>query len=163
MTNTVHILVLLEDIVVILALSLILLYLIPVLSVRRFQHANNALILNVFWSVVVGSTFFAVYFSLGYFNVRRLYAPDWCILLFYAYSHAGITVQFAFVTFSVHRYFIIVHHTKAFFKRKRWITICIGCQWVIQCIVALPFVLRKAPVRKSQTDILPSFPPGRRR
>ena len=147
MADLIYIFVLLEDCFVALAAFFILLYLIIVLCVRRLRNVHNALTLNVFCSIIAASTFFSVYFSLNYFDARRLYNPHLCIVLFYAYGLTATAIQFAFVTFSIHRYFSIVHHTKPFFRRKQWIVMCIAGQWLIQCVAAAPFVLRRSPVR----------------
>ncbi|CAF3919654.1 unnamed protein product [Rotaria sordida] len=79
------------------------------------------------------------------FDIRRLYVSRTCTLLFYAYNVAGVAVPFAFVTFSINRLCLIVYHAKPFFKKKRWLIICIVCQWIGEFIISLPSIFRKEP------------------
>ncbi|CAF3537375.1 unnamed protein product [Adineta steineri] len=39
-----------------------------------------------------------------------------------------------------------VYHTKGFFKKKRWIAICIGSQWIAAFVTSLPIVFRQERV-----------------
>ncbi|CAF1386025.1 unnamed protein product [Adineta steineri] len=80
-----------------------------------------------------------------YFELQILFAPNMCILVFYAYNIAGIAIPFAFLTFTVHRFCSIVYHTQPFFKKKRWVGICIASQWIILFVISLPFIFRNGP------------------
>jgi len=83
---------------------------------------------------------------MNYFDPELLFAPNMCIILFYAYNIASIEIPFAFVIFSIHQLCSIVYNTKPLFKTKRWIGICIAIQWIAQLFISLPFILRKEPV-----------------
>ena len=136
-----------ENALIVLAQLIDLIYLVAVLCVRRFQNVNNVLILNVFLAVACSGIFYSLYFTGSYFAEGTLYAPRWCIFLFYAYGVVGVAIQFSFITFSIHRCFTIVYCTRPFFKKQRWVVACIAIQWISQCLVSLPFVLRDPPVR----------------
>ncbi|CAF0849598.1 unnamed protein product [Adineta steineri] len=82
---------------------------------------------------------------MGYFEPQILFAPNMCILLLYAYNIAGIAIPFTFLTFTVHRFCSIVYHTQPFFKKKRWVGICIASQWIILFVISLPFIFRNGP------------------
>jgi hypothetical protein len=81
-----------------------------------------------------------------YFDFQRLFASQTCFLLLFAYNFAGIGIPFSFVTFTVHQFCSIEYHTKPFLKTKRWIAICIASQWIVECIISLPFAFKQGPV-----------------
>jgi hypothetical protein len=116
---------------------------------RRYRHRNNIFILNTCLTTMISCIYFTVYFTMFYFDIQRLYAPDMCNVLFDVHNIASIGIPFAFVTFTVDRFCSIIYHTKDLFKRKRWVAICIASQWISECAVSVPFVLRKERVSVS--------------
>jgi hypothetical protein len=131
-----------------LILFLAFIYSCSILFIRRFHHHNNIFILNICLTIIGTCLYFIIYFTMLYFDLRSLYAPNMCIVLLYAYNIASIGIPFGFLTFSVHRFCSIVYHTKPFFKTKRWMVICIGCQWTSEFIISLPFIFRSGSVSR---------------
>ncbi len=121
-------------------------YSLLILLVRRFHHQNNIFILNMCFNIIGSSIYFIIFHSLFYFAPQRLFIPNTCIFLFYAFNIASIEIPFGFVIFSAHRLCSLVYRTKLFFKTKRWVGICIASQWIVVCVVSLPFVFRKERV-----------------
>jgi hypothetical protein len=117
-----------------------------ILCNRRFHHRNNVFILNMCLTIICTCVYFLIYFTMFYFDLRRLYTPNMCLFLLYTYNIASMEIPFSFVTFSVHRLCSIRYHTKPFFKTKRWVVICIGSQWIGEFVISLPFIFRKASV-----------------
>jgi hypothetical protein len=134
------------DILFTLILFFSLVYSLALLFIRRLYHQNNMFILNICLTIISSCIYFIIYFTMLYFDIQRLYSPRTCILLLYAYNIASIEIPFSFVVFSIHRFCSMVYPAKHFFKTKRWVVICIGSQWITQCVVSLPFVLRKESV-----------------
>jgi hypothetical protein len=121
-------------------------YATTIVFVRRFHNRNNMFILNICCTTMGSCIYFIIYTKMSYFDNARLVTPQSCAILYYAYSIAGIGIPFTFVTFTVHRFCSIVFHTKPLFKTKKWVMICIASQWIGECIISLPFVLRPGPV-----------------
>lgn len=134
------------DILFALILLFAFVYSLFILFIRRFHSHNNVFILNMCFAIIGFCIYFTIYFTMVYFDYRLVYAPNTCIILFYTYNIASIGVQFSFLAFSIHRFWSIVYNTIPFVKTKRWVSICIGSQWIAQCVLSLPFVLRKEQV-----------------
>jgi hypothetical protein len=118
-------------------------YSVLILFIRRFHHHNNIFILNMCIAIIGTCVYFIIYFAMAYFDLQSLFAPHMCILLYYAYNIANIEIPFAFVAFSIHRFCSMKYHANPFFKTKRWVAICIGCQWTAIFLISLPFILRQ--------------------
>jgi hypothetical protein len=131
-----------------LILIIALVYSLFILLIRRFRHRNNIFILNICLAIIGTSVYSIIYLIMGYFDPGRLYATDMCLFLFYTYNIICIGIPFSFVTFAVHRFCSIIYHTKPFFKKKRWVAICIGSQWMGEFVISLPFIFRKESVSK---------------
>ena len=125
---------------------LTLIYAGSVLSVDRFRHFNNMYVLNICLAIAGSAIYFGVYFTMRYYSRENLFAPNLCTFGWYTYALASIEMQFSFITFSVHRFCAVVYHQLAVFKRKIWFATCIITQWLLQCLICLPFVFRAQPV-----------------
>lgn len=133
----------LNGIIVLLAL----IYSATILFVDRFRHVCNLFILNICLSISGSAIFLGIYFTIKYHFKENLFAPDFCILGWLIYALATIDMQFSFISFSLHRYCMVVYHRLTFFKSKTWLVLCIVIQWSFQCVVCLPFIFREKPVR----------------
>ena len=122
-----------------------LLYSCSILFIRRFHHLNNIFILNICISITITWIYFIIYFLVADYEYPR----QICDLLYYAFNIASIEVPFAFVAFSIHRLCSLKYHTKPFFKKQRWVGICIATQWISQFIISLPFFARSERVNIS--------------
>ncbi|UJR14440.1 hypothetical protein I4U23_001437 [Adineta vaga] len=145
MTDISYIFLILQDSLLAIAIFLAILLSISILFIERFRHRNNMIIFNICFTVICCCVYFFIHFTLSYFDPQRLYAQHLCILLFYANNIANISIPFAFVTFTIHRYFFIIYHTKVFFKSRQWVIICIASQWILTFFLSLPFVFRSEP------------------
>ena len=136
-------------IVVLLVLTIIasLVYIIPILFVRRFHTLNNVFTINlsfttiscsIFWLII---TIISTYFSDYHFDSVS------CYLLNFFGLHCTIQVPLTLVEVSVHRLCSIIYHTKPFFKTKRWATLCIISQWMTGIILSLPLLSPNNMVR----------------
>jgi len=146
MVNISYIFLILELSLLALDIFFAFIYATTILFVRRFHNRNNMFILNICCTIMSSCVYFIIYTAMSYFNNARLVTAQSCAILYYAYSIAGIGIPFTFVTFTVHRFCSIVFHTKPLFKTKKWVMICIASQWIGECIISLPFVLRPGPV-----------------
>jgi hypothetical protein len=127
-----------ETILFIVIILFAVIYSIPIIVLTRFHRRNHILTLNVcvatigccaVWlpatkTFVSGSALLR--WKQGYTYIRVLQT------LF------TIQVPFSFVLVSVHRYCSIVYRKKTFFKRKRWILLCIASQWALAVLLSLP-------------------------
>lgn len=119
-----------------LSLFLALLYLCLILFIPRFHTQNNMFILNILVNGILSTIYFALYF----YAVEFRMSPSICTLFHYAFNTASLQVAFAFIAITIHRFCVIVYHTKAFFKTKRWVILCISMQWIFVFILSLAFV-----------------------
>ncbi|UJR16767.1 hypothetical protein I4U23_003667 [Adineta vaga] len=91
---------------------------------------------------MASASFFLIYYLLSAFDVRRMIISEVCLLVYYAYGIASIQVPFAFVTFTVHRFCLILYYTRPFFRTKKWVLVCIAGQWISEFLISLPFIFR---------------------
>jgi len=125
-----------------LSLFLALLYLCLILFIPRFHTQNNMFILNILVNGILSTIYFALYF----YAVEFRMSPSICTLFHYAFNTASLQVAFAFIAITIHRFCVIVYHTKAFFKTKKWTILCISIQWITQSIASVPFIFARRRV-----------------
>lgn len=146
MSNTMSMLIFLNVFFLLLIVIISFIHCIPVLSNRRFQHANNLLIFNL----CITSNCCCLYW-IGYYLTLH-YAPDnlshdsTCSWRFYFQTMTACQVIYSFTIISIHRYFYIVHHTKRYFKSKQWLCLSISIQWIVGLIIPLPIFARNLSV-----------------
>jgi hypothetical protein len=119
----------------------------------RFHHHTNMFILNICVSFLLNAIYFTNYLTMLYFDLGRLFVLQTCNFLFYSYNIASVMTPLSFVNFTIHRYCSIVHYTKPFFKRKRWVVICIVSQFIAELIIASPYLLRIQPVSIAKKNL----------
>ena len=119
-----------------LALFFALLYACLLVFIRHFHTQNNMFILNILINTITSIVYFIIYF----YAVSYEMPASLCILFQYAFNIASMQGPCAFVAFTIHRFCAIVYHTKAFFKTKRWVILCISMQWIFVFILSLAFV-----------------------
>ena len=124
-------------------LFLSLVYSCLILCIPRFRHQSNMFILNFCMNVMTACIYFTIYFYAVYYDMPQ----SLCGLFQYAFNIASVQVPFAFVAFTLHRFCAIVYHTKALFKARKWVAICILTQWVAQFVISLPFIFESYDVR----------------
>jgi hypothetical protein len=131
----------LETILFILIIFIALIYSIPILCIHRFHQPNNIFTLNVCLAVILCCLSWlpttAVFtFTSSYEVIEKIALPFYIMEMLLT-----IQVPFSFVAVSIHRYYFMIYHAKMFFKRKRWIILCIGSQWILGFILTIPNVI----------------------
>lgn len=122
-----------SSIVFTLTAFLALIYSCLILFNRRFHHANNIFILNICINIITCCVYFTTYFQVRFWNM----SIPVCVIFLYCFNIASMQIPFAFLTFTLHRFFSILYYTNGFFKTKRWISLCISIQWISQFIISL--------------------------
>jgi hypothetical protein len=130
-----------------LSILLALIYSLPILIVRRFHHRLNMLTVNICVSIVLSSTYWMGYFIMYQYYINYLYTEITCTFLFYIQTINSCNVPFTFAVLTFNRFCAIVYPGKAFFKTKKFVIICVASQWLVVCLVSLPFKLAIKPVK----------------
>src|SRR2546430_43210 len=78
--------------------------------------------------------------------LNYLFTEQTCTFLFYLQTISSCHVPFSFTILTINRFCSIIYPAKAFFKTKKFVVICIGSHWIVNCIVSLPFAFEIQPV-----------------
>ncbi len=147
MVDATRIIGILQIIVITTIISLTLIYSIPILLLRRFHHRIHVFTINICIAMLCCSIYWLVLIIMTETNVQQFYNAKTCSLVFYAQTMCTLQVPWAFVIISVHRLCCVVYYNKIFFKSKQWISMCVGCQWIIGIVISLPIFIRNQTVR----------------
>jgi len=128
-------------------ISLTLVYSIPLILIRRLRHRLHIFTISVCSAILCCSIYWLVYFVMTETNVQQFYNAKTCSLVFYMETMCTLQVPLAFTAVSIHRLCYVVYYNKFFFKSKRWISMCVVCQWIIGIVLSLPIFIRNGPVR----------------
>ncbi|CAF3703004.1 unnamed protein product [Adineta steineri] len=115
-----------------------LIYIIPIIFIRRFHQHNNILTLNVCLASICCCLSWLPVYTLPFMEYPLDFLRSTWIYMDILQTIFTIQVPFSLVATSIHRYCSIVYHTETFFKTKRWIILCIGCQWLLAFILIIP-------------------------
>ena len=130
-----------------LIIVLALIYSLPILLVRRLQHCNNILTVNF----CVASFCFGLLYLTTYIVIEidstRIFAVNTCAVFMYFQMAVVTQVVLALLVISINRLCKIIFYTNNFFKRRRWVIACIGCQWIIGFVIMMPMIARDETVR----------------
>ena len=138
---------------VMLATTMILavMYSLPIICIRRFQHRNNIFTLNVCFTIALYSLSRLVTTIsplLGYTTAFLRQKWPWLYVL---QVLADFGIPYTLVLVSFHRCFAIVYPLKRVFRTNRWMMACIAGQWIVVGLVSSPdFVHPRAVSRSSQ-------------
>lgn len=132
--NLYDILDIVRNVLYISVLIVALLYSCLILLIRRFRYQNNIFIVNFCVNAISTGIYFTIYF----YAVDYKMAQSMCAFFHYAFNVASVQVPFAFVAFTIHRFFGIVFHVKVFFRTRQWVILCISIQWIAQFLISLP-------------------------
>jgi len=127
-----------ETIIFISIILFALIYSIPIIFIRRFHQSNNLFTLNVCVAAILCCISFLPIVAAFMFNNPYEILENIATFFDIAQTLFVIQVPLTFVVASIHRYCSIVYHTKIFFRSKRWIILCIGCQWLLGFVLSLP-------------------------
>ena len=120
---------------------LALIYSLPTLCIRRFQHRNNIFTLNVclttafsclWWIPTCLSPLF------GCPSVSLLKMLPWLHIL---QTTSDMVIPYSLVLVSFHRCCSIVYPHKRFFRTRRWTFVCFVGQWIIATLLSIPVFL----------------------
>ena len=136
MSNAAYILWIVQIIIAVLILCLALLYSIPVILIRRLHKNNTLLTLNLSLITAGSVCYWILYFALFEQRSNTIISKRVCAFINIVQMLATIQVIFSIVTVSLHRCFLIIFHTKVFFRSKRWIVTCLLGQWILALIVS---------------------------
>jgi hypothetical protein len=125
---------------------LALVYSISIIFIRQFHHRINIFTVNVSVAALCCSLYWIIVCIMTVVNVRQLYAVKYCSLLIYAQMMCTLQLPLALVVVSIHRLCSIVYHTKIFFKSRKWVIMCVACQWISGIVVSLPLLIRDPSV-----------------
>jgi len=146
MTDISHILALIKITGFGITILLALFYSLTILCIRRFHHRLNIITVNICVTVICSSIFWMGYFIMWEYYIQDLFTEKTCTFLFYLQSISTCLIPLAFVTLTVNRFCSIIYSRKAFFTTKKFVIICIATQWIVACILSLPFVFDIEPV-----------------
>lgn len=117
---------------------LAIIYSIPILFIRRFHNVNNVFTVNFCFAVICCGVHWLCNRIITRFDPQLLSGNINCVVSNYFQMMCTLQVPFAIIGMSVYRLCAVLYHTKIFFRRQRWITLCIVSQWTIGIIVSIP-------------------------
>ena len=120
---------------------LALIYSLPILCIRRFQHRNNIFTLNVCLTTALSCLLWlpnSVSLLTGY---SPTFIQAKCPWLSIVQVISDIAVPYSLVLVSFHRCSSIVYAQRSFFRTRRWIVMCFVGQWVIATLLSIPDLL----------------------
>jgi hypothetical protein len=138
---------LIQLIIFALTILLAVIYLTPILLIRRFHNVNNVFTVNICFASICCCTYWLFYYIVLDLYPDFLSGDQTCIGFNFFEMMCTLQVPLAAVETSVHRLCSIVYHTKLFFKKKRWAIICLLSQWATGIIFSLPRITINDPVR----------------
>ena len=126
---------------------LALIYSLPILCIRRFQHRNNIFALNVCLTAIAACivcTLVTAVPSLSSAFKHFTVAHSW---LSSVQASIGLSMILSFVLVALHRCCSILYHQQWFFRSKQWVMICLVSQWVVASIASIPHFVSSLQVR----------------
>ena len=125
---------------------LALIYSLPILYHRRFQHRNNLFTSNfcltttfscLWWIPTAISTLCG--YSWEFLSAER----PWLYIL---QSISDTAIPYSLVLVSFHRCCSIVYSHKSFFRSNRWLVVCFVGQWVVATLLSIPDIIHSKQV-----------------
>ena len=138
--------------------SLALLYILTILWNPNFRNRNNLFTLNLSVAVIFCITYWFFYYIVVNNYPELLVRDSICVALNYFELMCTIQVPLAMISLSVYRLLYVVYHQKAFIRRREWILGCIGCEWILGGVLALPRISYHGTVSLIGTDLKASNP-----
>ncbi|UJR16816.1 hypothetical protein I4U23_003715 [Adineta vaga] len=94
--------------------------------------------------IICCALYWMIYYAMLEFNPSRLFALNTCSFLIYAQMMCTFQVPLAFIIVSIHRLCLILYPLKLFLKQKRWVIICVLCQWIAGAILSSPIFINQS-------------------
>ena len=128
-----------------------MIYIIPIIFVRRFHTANNILTSNVCLVCIIGSIFWIIFdVILGFYPIVLNQKTVACGFLLYFQASINYLLVYSFTTVTINRALTIIYPTKRFFKRRVWAFISSVLHWVIIIILSIPNFVYAFQVKPKQ-------------
>ena len=134
-------------VIIVLTILLAIIYSIPIVCIDRFRNFNNFLTVNLCLSKITCNVYWLTHYLLLKCHPEYLFVEQVCHLLTYFEMMCTIQVPLAFLAISAHRLCAIVYYTKPFFRRKKWLTLCVTIQWTSGVLLSLPRIPFQTRVR----------------
>ncbi len=131
MNTEVYIFSLLKTTVVIIIILLSFIYWIPIICICRFHQPNSLFTLDLSVATILCCLSWLPQYAANMFDNSDDFTNQAMIFLLIVQILFTIQVRLSFMVVSVHRYCSLVYHTKIFLRRKRWIILSIGSQWLL--------------------------------
>jgi hypothetical protein len=140
------ILLIFEYIILVLIISFAILYCIPIIFIRRFHQPNNMLTFNVCLATISSAVYW-MYYEIYQQKATAHFSDDLCAFLSFIQTVFTLHTPLSIVTVSIHRFCIVIYHTKNFFRTKRWVLICCLSQWILGVLLSLVALFGNQSVR----------------
>jgi len=139
MLNATDIIIIAEIILQLMCIILGLMYIIPIIFVRRFQSPPNILTGNVCLAIVLNCSVIVVYniVIVCYPSIWNPYTIT-CYLYTYLPGSANFLTVYALAMISINRFFVVLYPQKSLFKKISWSFISAGIHWMVVFILPLP-------------------------
>jgi hypothetical protein len=122
------------------SILLALIYSLLILLIPHFHHRLNVLTVNICLSVMCTGTFFLGYFIMWEYDFNHLFTIKTCKFIFYLQTVSSSQTAYSLTVLTINRFCTIKYPGKRFFKTKMFVGICIASQWIVTCIISLPFL-----------------------
>ena len=135
-----------RTILLIIVALLALVYSLPILCIRRFQHRNSIFALNVCLTTLLSCLWGVFTYMSPLFGARYwefLLAHSW---LFSMQVLVSVSTVFSFVLVSCHQCCSILYLEKRFFRSKTWVMVCLLGQWLFVSILCIPAFINPTQV-----------------
>ena len=124
-----------------------LIYSLPILCIRRFQHRNSIFTLNVCLATILfclATSLTTASYLVDESFVKVMYEQLSLAILQTVFA---LSVILSFVLVAFHRCCSIVYHRVRFFRTKHWVMVCLVGQWILAIILCVPLAVSVQGVR----------------
>jgi hypothetical protein len=120
----------------------ILIYLIPIICIRRFHTTYNILTGNVCLTSIVCCLYWILFSVISYFYPTLLMSSTFCyIFSSYFESMVNCLLVYSSTTVTINRFLTIIYPNKRFFKRQAWPYLSSVVQWIVAIILPIPLLV----------------------
>jgi hypothetical protein len=147
MTDAFRIILVVNVVLLLIGTILTLIYLLPIILIRRFHTTTNILTGNVCLVTAICCLFWIMFNVIsGFYPTLLISSTFSCILESYCQVMINCLVVYSFAIITINRYLTIINPNKRFFKRQAWPFISSAVQWIIAIVLPLPLLIRCVPV-----------------
>ncbi|CAF0855901.1 unnamed protein product [Adineta steineri] len=125
-----------------LSLLITLIYLIPIILLRRFHTTTNILTGNYCIAGIICSGFWILYNVITEFYFTTFFQSyNACMVLAYFRLMVNSLLVYSLTMITINRYFTIKYPNKLLFKRKTWSIVSSIIPWIIAIVVSMPAII----------------------